>query len=113
MKKITPEIWFDNGNNSVLSGEGFYISYNKSIVKNVFDDTLVMLGEAESREGKSETALVILGEEFEFGRIFLILNGDFRAEYEEAYPDKDKCIEVYNKNKAEYNSDFTTKNYEA
>lgn len=41
--------------------------------------------------------------------VWYILKGDFRPQYLEAYPKgKEACLEVYNKNKAEFRSKFST-----
>jgi len=100
--------WTKNINNEVLAGDGFYISYNPSIKANPFDSVLVGLGEAESRVGLDETALCVEDSTNPMGRCFLILNGDFRKDYEEAFPlGKEACIAVYEKYREEYRSDFT------
>ena len=51
----------------------------------------------------AETALY-LGDKKGPRGTYLILSGDFRAAYEEAFPDKDACVAVYEKHKAEHRS---------
>lgn len=51
-------------------------------------------------DGQDETALFTNGK-------YYVLNGDFRTEYLEAFPNKDKCLEVYNKNRVTNRSSWS------
>lgn len=102
--------WELCGNNVILQGEGFYISYNDSTgqkdpslyeASQYMDKFLgALLGQEVQRQ--EETAIC-------FDDSFLILNGDFREDYEKLV-DKglDICIEFYNKHKAELQSIWST-----
>lgn len=102
--------WELAGNNIALQGDGFYISYNDATGQ---EDPLLY------ETSKSMDALlgVLLGQEVKrqeetaicFDDTFLILNGDFRKEYEKLV-DKglDACVEFYNKHKAELRSIWST-----
>lgn len=93
--------------NEVLSGDGFYISYREEVLLNPADELLVEMGVAKSRTGKDETALYV-EDHSKFGGSWYILNGDFRKMYLEAFPDKEKCLAVYNEYKDMFRSDFST-----
>lgn len=72
--------------NEILRGDGFYISYMRP-------GALQHIPWAASEQGQAETALCV-------GDEFYILNGDFRKEYEAAFPGGLKSVlEVYEKNK--------------
>lgn len=45
-----------------------------------------------------ETALVLRAQKFSEPNTYLILRGDFRKEYEAAYPDYKKCLKVFEDN---------------
>lgn len=79
--------------NMVLDGDGFYISYNPSPCS--------LISMFRSDTGGAETALCVTEREY------YILNGDFRKEYEEAFPDLQECQEVYEKLKGEYRSSWS------
>lgn len=88
--------WEKLKRNSMLSGEGFYVSYNP-------DPSSSELGafmDWGSDNGGPETALVVDG-------VFLILNGDFRKEYEIAHPDIEACRAVYEKHKGKHDSSWS------
>lgn len=83
--------------NSILEGEDFYISYNPCPGMGL----RMFMGDG----GSDETALVIEGED----KKFLILNGDYREEYEKLFPfGLEKCIEFYEKHKKESQSSWAT-----
>lgn len=88
--------WKDNGINSVLEVKDFYISFN--------GDTNSMLGMSMfdwDNNGSCETALCK-------GDSFLILNGDFRKEYEKVISKGYKaCKEVFNKFKKKHKSSWS------
>lgn len=73
--------------------ENCYVSYNET--------PWCGFSLLESDGKKAETALYLRGK-------WLILNGDFRREYEEVYPDPDKCLALYNKHKASARSSWST-----
>lgn len=102
--------WEHINNNIILRGDGFYISYNDATgskdmelhQQSVIMDTLLgaMLGEEVERQ--EETALC-------FGDTFLILNGDFRSEYESLVEKGlEKCKKFYAQNKSKYQSIWST-----
>lgn len=72
------------GGNSVLRGPGFYISYNPGPKMN-------MLEAIVDGSGKPETALYDIEKEK-----FYVLYGDWREEYESAYPSLEACMGVFN-----------------
>ena len=65
--QVMTKTWVKLRYNMVLSGDGFYVSYNPGE------------GPLAPDDGKPETALVIKNVR---GPTFLILNGDFRKEFE-------------------------------
>lgn len=79
---------------------GVFLSYRPEVMPNVLDDIIVGFGGAEDRTGKDETALKVDG-------IWMILNGDFRSEYDECKT-LEECLAVYEKNKEKYRSGFST-----
>ncbi len=85
--------------NEVLKGKGFYLSYNPRSRSYGFGNLAAALTSNDEflNEGIEETALCI--ENTNPGdREWYILNGDFRKEYEGAFPSLKKCKEVYEKN---------------
>lgn len=75
--------------------EFFYLSYNP--------DPGSGFEMFQGDNGSSETALYTRVDDK-----FRILNGDFREEYEAAFPSGvDACLEVYNKHKAEKRSSWS------
>lgn len=85
-------------NNQTLTAEDFYISYNPATGDDELGSLITMLGNAISpdelsmRDGE-ETAL--RGPD----RAWYILEGDFRKEYEEAFPKGfEACLQVYKAN---------------
>jgi len=101
MKKL---VWEELRNNEVLRGDGFYISYNKDTGTDHLRRVLTQLGNtlgANLKDG-TETALYYEGR-------FDILEGDFRKEYEEAFPQGlEACKEVFKKHEADHRSNWTT-----
>ena len=95
-KKLFPEAY-----NYVYKISGTcFVSYNPSIPQNVFDDILVAFSQADSREGKDETALKTKD-------TWMILNGDFTDEYAKCKTVK-QAVAVYKKYKKEHRSGFST-----
>lgn len=88
--------------NSVLQSDDVewgHISYNPSAPVSFYAMAL-----APSVGGLEETALVI----YEDGETkYRILNGDFRKEYEEVWPNKESCKKVFEKN-INHKSDWST-----
>lgn len=110
MSVTLSRLWtrMEDGNNMILKNEKFTISYNP-VAGALPDDADIIQafaqhlgglvnGEAEPQE---ETALTR-------GESWYILLGDFRLEYQEAWPDWDKCLAVYKKHKAKYRSGWST-----
>lgn len=79
--------------NQLLSCDEFYISYNPKPGQE-------FAGFAADNNS-SETALKLMGK-------WYILNGDFRKEYQEVFPDPIKCFAVYEANKKQYRSSWST-----
>ncbi len=107
----TKSKWKDLGDNQILEGKGFFISYNpdtsssKMGLGELYNKLGAfygsMLGEKIEDDGRAETALVNK-------KIFYILNGDFRKEYEIISKGFNKCLEFY-KSKPELHSGWSTK----
>lgn len=96
--------WEQLKNNSVLNGNGFYISYNPNTALGNQEFTILANILGLDRKDGEETALCLVGGGFR------ILNGDFRKEYEKAFPDLKKCLAVYEKNKAKFRNNWSTDN---
>jgi hypothetical protein len=91
--------WITIDNHSTLSGKDFYISYvstkgqpkNQKAIMKMFD-TLLSLTIDKDVKRTDETALVK-------GKTYLILNGDYRKQYEQLVPKGYKaCKDFYTKN---------------
>ena len=94
-KTIQKWIKTDMGN-EVLEGKGFHISYNAS--------PCVGMSSWASDGGSDETALV----NHKGKRVFYILNGDFRKQYEKLIDKGYKaCKKFYNDNKEEFDSSWS------
>lgn len=77
--------------NSVVEGDGFYVSYASDTSKNIF---------ANDDDGE-ETALVK-------GNNFLILNGDYRKDYEPLIPQGyDVCLDFFKSKPKTARSDWS------
>lgn len=91
-----------NQPNELLKCDEFYISYNPKTVDNAIGDMLSAITGIPN--GKEETA--IYGPD----KIWYILNGDFRKEYEAVFPlGFEACIEVYRRNilhRSEWSTDY-------
>lgn len=98
--------WTKNKYNEYVKGDGFFVSYNPNPNLNPTNALYNALGASVGIETKrEETALVVPGGKPKWR----ILNGDFRKEYEEAIPlGLDACIAVYEENKAQHRSDWST-----
>lgn len=110
VEKTAGPKWKDQGgDNRILTGKGFYISYlNPNKISNslktgilgTFDVMSELLGVKQYR--RIETALVK-------GDSFLILTGDFRKEYEKVLKKGyDACLKVYKSNKAKHRNNWST-----
>ncbi len=87
-----------SGTNEVLDGTAdFYISYNPAPWGG---DALL-----RSDNCQAETMLYLHG-------LWLGLNGDFRAEYEEVFPDQYACLAIYEKHKVDHRSSWSTDSVE-
>lgn len=96
--------WVKLDRNSVLNGDGFYISYNPSTGDTAMGSLLtdfgnIMGGELEDGE---ETALVKDG-------VFSILSGDWRNDYEKLV-DKgyDACYKFFKTKQKKYGNNWST-----
>lgn len=100
---MTTTTWGKNRSNSVLNGGGFYISYNHRASQRHEIGILAALlsGDESMMDATEETALYD-------GVTWRILKGDFRSEYEAAFPDLDKCLAVYEKHKKAHRSSWST-----
>ena len=84
------------GNNYILSEGTFYISYNPNTANDMMSRFFTQLANSSGRnvQDGEETALTDTIKDKWF-----ILEGDFRKEYEEAFPKGlEACMEVYKKN---------------
>lgn len=82
--------WRTNRSNEVLDGDGFFVSFNAN--------TASMGAFFASDSGEPETALVKAGK-------YLILNGDFRADYERLVPEGyDACVAFFKANETNKSS---------
>jgi hypothetical protein len=78
----------------VLEGDGFYVSYNKSVYGGLLS------------EPTEETALV---KEEEKDDVYYILNGDFRKEYEKlASRGFEACLRFFKEKEKHYGSEWST-----
>ena len=95
MDKVSEKIkWTSTGNgNQIIEADWGLISYNPCVRASMFDSG-----------GQEETALMIEGKGYS------VLNGDFRKEYEQAFPDKEACYNVYRKN-IKNNSEWTSSSF--
>lgn len=92
---MTNKVWEKKDNNSVLNSadKKFYISFNESPCSGIPG--------WGSDHGGEETALC-------FNSSYLILNGDFREEYENVIDEGlDACKDVYNKHKNTHRSSWS------
>lgn len=102
--------------NVVLNGRGFFISYNPDAGTNVISSEIAglanilapLIGISEKPRKGAETALVLKTGKDIFDREYFILNGDYRDEYEKAFPSLKKCREVYDLFKSAHRSDWST-----
>lgn len=93
-------------NNMILSNDDFRISYNPVAGAKKADDlgaVAQLIGGLINGEGdpQEETALYD-------NKTWRILKGDFRKEYENVFPNWDKCLAVYDRHKAKYRSEWST-----
>lgn len=88
--------------NQVLSTNGLLVSYNPDTADGRSFLTKIMNFLGENVCGGEETALRMNG-------VWYILTGDFRKEYEKAFPDAEKCLAVYKKN-IKYRNNWSTDN---
>ena len=98
-----------NGPNELIHGDDFYISYNhKTASEETTSPEMFLISTLASAligipNGAEETALFNTET-----RIWYILNGDFRKQYEEvAHEGFNACLEVYKKN-IQHRSDWST-----
>ena len=105
---------FDGASNQIIQGKGFYLSYNPSAGKRLFEEALAAIVSVISGEeygsGVGETALhVDEYDEYLGGSCWFILNGDFRDEYAAAFPGGlPAVLAVYAKHKAASRSNWST-----
>lgn len=77
-------MWIDNGTNLLAKGDGFFISYNNQKNKDPLAETIEDFFGKPAKE--PETAIVIIDGKGKDHNTYLILNGDFRKEYESLIP---------------------------
>ena len=93
--------------NLILRGDDFYISFRgdaRGGDNPILEMTNMLGGVFGVKTGATETALCVANSDEKWR----ILNGDFRKEYEAAYPSLEACIAVYDEHKAECRSDWST-----
>ena len=82
-----------HGTNELLNGDGFYVSFN---AKPCADMAFL-----QSDGGAAETALAVENGLPDGRQAWFVLNGDFRAEYVEAFPrGLAACVAVYESHRA-------------
>lgn len=104
-KVTTNPLWVMNVPNYLLNGDGFYISYNPDTANShTLTDLANMFG-GDVKDGE-ETALV----HKENGkRVYRILTGDFRDEYEKLYTKGFKaCYDFFKSKQKEYGNNWST-----
>lgn len=93
--------------NELLDGDGFYLSYRAAPAPEaaLYDDVLgPLVGITDRSPGGAETALYTKND-----GCWRILNGDFRAEYEAAFPGGLlACLAVYDRHRSECRNDWST-----
>jgi hypothetical protein len=95
--------WEETGmGNVVLEDDKVKISYNPNTGTGLASGLSLMIGEIVGEKQGEETAL--FGED----GLWRILEGDFRKEYEEVFPDWKRCLLVYLKNKKDHRSGWST-----
>ena len=90
------------GTNELIQGDGFYLSYQPN--RNPMG---LSVFRADTEEG--ETALCVPDGRPDGGTVWMILNGDFRREYEEAFAGGlPACVAVYESHRAERRSSWSS-----
>lgn len=85
--------WKQVGNNYILQGDGFFISYNPGVPNPVSDLIAMLSGKTRNNH---ETAIVIEDGKGEGQNKYLILVGDHRAKYKTVFADGlPACQEVF------------------
>ena len=96
MKNKTSKWISTGGNNLILRGKGFYISYNPVAGSSI--------SSWASDNGSVETALVNKSAK----HTYLILNGDFRKDYEKIISEGYRaCKKFYESKKEEFDSSWS------
>lgn len=92
--------WETIDQNSILWGDGFYVSY-LSDTSNISGFGSLFAGDG----GMDETAIVVkIGDKTNY----YILNGDWRNQYENAVSDGlEACMNIFRKNNKEYGSGWS------
>jgi hypothetical protein len=85
--------------NMVLDGDDFFISYQPASSGKILG---MAFFDSDFQQG--ETALCLLSGD---GTSYFILNGDFRKEYEAAFPDLQACMVVYAENRKMHRSSWS------
>ncbi len=101
---MTKKKWIETGKgNVVLEADWGRVSYNSNTAQSVLcpEITELVKGFGKDVEDGEETALYCNGD-------FKILTGDFRKEYEEAFPDLEECLKVYDKYKDQHRNNWST-----
>lgn len=90
--------------NVVIIGEGFFISYNPheagspdTQFSELLSKFAALLGK-KHRRTQPETALVLEDSTKSTGKLFLILIGDFREEYQKRIHSLDECLLFFTQN---------------
>ncbi len=90
------------GVNYLLDGEGFYVSYNPNTCGSLLGSFFGGDGDGE------ETALCVPKGRKDGGTLYLILNGDFREDYEKLAPQGlDACKAFFEGHKGAHRSSWT------
>ena len=95
--------WENMGVNVILRAKWGRISYNPDTSAHPLAGLTTQLIRLMGRDVKDgeETALYD-------GKIWRILTGDFRKDYEKVFPNLEKCLTFYESKKAEFRNNFST-----
>lgn len=92
--------------NVVIEGEGFFVSYNPDTDSG--HGVLTELGNLMGGDLKDGEETALCKANKDGTQEWHILEGDFRKEYEKAFPSYGECKNVYMINKAKHRSNWST-----
>ncbi len=89
------------GGNIILEAKWGYISYNLDTSKSIHCSTFTTILNYFGVVDGEETALYD-------GKVWRILMGDFRKDYEKLFPSLKKCLKFYESKKDKFRSNYST-----